>query len=73
MAIKPHAYELVFRASLASFHELDQEDYTVLCNALEGALEVTALEQNILTHITGLQLRGPIQAVYSTPTKDQES
>jgi hypothetical protein len=71
MSTKPLQFELVFCASLASFEELEQEDYTVILDALRGALEDAARQQRILPHVTSLQLREPRPTgplLWKTPT-----
>lgn len=61
MTIKPYAYELVFTASVASFEDVDQEDYSVLQAILEGALEDASRQQRLLCRVTRFDLR-PIRS-----------
>ena len=55
-----HNYLLVFQARLSCDEELDQEDHTVLRDALEGILKEAAATQKIEVWASGFQLRGPL-------------
>lgn len=55
-----HNYLLIFQARLSCDEDLDQEDHSVLRDALEGILKDVAATQKIEVQASGFQLRGPL-------------